>query len=89
MVLLGQGDLEHTLAGGNSFNAPYGVALFNLLVKIAIDHQGLSLDTDLQVLLLDIYCQLLGGGALGDGYVHCDFLQSLLPVVLVGTATVS
>ena len=62
------------MAGGHSFNAPNGVTLFNLLVKFTIDHQGLSLDADLQVLLLNIDCQLLGSGAFGYGDVHSEFL---------------
>lgn len=58
-------------------------------MQFAIDHQGLSLQTHLQVRLLDIDSQLLGCGAFGDDYVDGHLAEGLLPGVLVSRPAIS
>ena len=89
LVLLGQGDLEHALTGRHRLDAPDRVALFDWLVEFTVDDQGLALEADLQMSLLDVDCQLLGGGAGRDGDIDGEFGQCLLPGVLVGTSAIT
>ena len=52
-------------------------------MEVAVDHERLSFNSNLQVSLLDIDGELLGRGALGDANVDSNFVESLLPRVFV------
>lgn len=58
-------------------------------MQFSVNHERLTLQTNLQVRLLDINSEHLGGGALGNDDVDSDFAKSLLPSVLVGRPAIS
>ena len=89
LIFLGQRDLKDALALVGRLQAPDRVALLHLLMQFSVNHERLTLQTDLQVRLLDINRELLGGGALGNDDVDSDFAQGLLPAVLVGRPAIS
>ena len=58
-------------------------------MQFTVDHERLALETNLQVSLGDVDSQLFGCGALGDDNIDGNFLQSLLPRVLICRPAIS
>ena len=58
-------------------------------MQFTVDHERLALETNLQVSLGDIDSQLFGCGALWDDNIDGNFLQSLLPRVLICRPAIS